>query len=550
MNPRIAEDVAARLKEGHYDDPPEHVLSAAVQQMADQFATGDKPTDAQMRAAMGALRRHRQFSFMERVGTEWQRAGGKDPLVQRQFAQALVEIGRFDDAGKLVDEALAQADTTDDLALKRELGDYRALRGRIFKQKFVLHEDPNDLARSVEAYQQHYRVRQDYFNGVNVLALRMRLDVMGGDTDPQPLGQLAHNVLKEAEHGALTQPVEPFSRAAASEACLALDLIEPNAGWCDKAELWLCRFLQHSGTGRFEVESFYRQVREIWRGNPLDIGTCAGRLAAMFERHVLRTEHRWSPDARQIARLQRNPGELEKNFGFEKTFTVHHLRRMLDLSPNIGCVTDHDKVRHGTGFLMPGAILNYPEYPLVFVTNAHVISDTVEGALGGAEALVMFEIEHRVVGNTQYHGIEKILFTSDPGEIACVPDAPDLLDVTICALKSLPDGLPGLPAAANIPLVTGKTKAFVVGHPKGGSLQFSLQDSVLLDVCSEQRLMHYRTPTDPGSSGSPVFNENWEVIALHHAGAHDCPRLRGGGSYEANEGITLQAIRRARGVAV
>ncbi len=101
-----------------------------------------------------------------------------------------------------------------------------------------------------------------------------------------------------------------------------------------------------------------------------------------------------------------------------------------------------------------------------------------------------------------------------------------------------------------MPLPSAKTKAFVVGHPASGALQFALHDSVLLDVSDDERLMHYRTPTDPGSSGSPVFNWKWEVIALHHAGSPATPRLHGQGEYEANEGITLRAIRRKLGVAV
>jgi hypothetical protein len=59
-----------------------------------------------------------------------------------------------------------------------------------------------------------------------------------------------------------------------------------------------------------------------------------------------------------------------------------------------------------------------------------------------------------------------------------------------------------------------------------------------------ERLLHYRTPTDPGSSGSPVFNPDWDVIALHHAGTSTTPRLHGDGEYEANEGISMVAIRK------
>src|SRR5262249_23055923 len=32
------------------------------------------------------------------------------------------------------------------------------------------------------------------------------------------------------------------------------------------------------------------------------------------------------------------------------------------------------------------------------------------------------------------------------------------------------------------------------------------------------KFAHYETDTEQGSSGSPVFNDQWEVIALHHSG--------------------------------
>ena len=58
--------------------------------------------------------------------------------------------------------------------------------------------------------------------------------------------------------------------------------------------------------------------------------------------------------------------------------------------------------------------------------------------------------------------------------------------------------------------------------------------------------MHYRAPTEHGSSGSPVFNRDWDVVAVHHAGRMDMRRLGDeGGTYPANEGIWIEAIRRA-----
>jgi len=77
--------------------------------------------------------------------------------------------------------------------------------------------------------------------------------------------------------------------------------------------------------------------------------------------------------------------------------------------------------------------------------------------------------------------------------------------------------------------------------PAPGSLSFSIQDNVLLD--HEAPRLHYRAPTEGGSSGSPVFNSQWKLIGLHHAGSKEMRRLHGqAGTYAANEGIWIQSI--------
>ena len=53
--------------------------------------------------------------------------------------------------------------------------------------------------------------------------------------------------------------------------------------------------------------------------------------------------------------------------------------------------------------------------------------------------------------------------------------------------------------------------------------------------------LQYSTDTMPGSSGSPVFNDLWQVIALHHAGG-DLQSNDQGDRRFVNEGILMSAI--------
>ncbi|MBK7539584.1 MAG: trypsin-like peptidase domain-containing protein, partial [Myxococcales bacterium] len=92
---------------------------------------------------------------------------------------------------------------------------------------------------------------------------------------------------------------------------------------------------------------------------------------------------------------------------------------------------------------------------------------------------------------------------------------------------------------------TKRQRVYVIGYPLGGQLSFSIHDSIWLDY--EDPQLHYRTPTESGSSGSPVFDErDWKVVALHRAGGHGVSRLNGRkGTYQANVGVSIRAIRDA-----
>jgi hypothetical protein len=106
-----------------------------------------------------------------------------------------------------------------------------------------------------------------------------------------------------------------------------------------------------------------------------------------------------------------------------------------------------------------------------------------------------------------------------------------------------------------LPDLEDEPRVYIIGHVGGRDLAFSFQDNLLIDnegppegkpaIPGVSRL-HFRAPTEGGSSGSPVFNANlWQVLALHHKGGREgMPKLNGAeGIYAANEGISIQSIR-------
>jgi endonuclease G len=59
--------------------------------------------------------------------------------------------------------------------------------------------------------------------------------------------------------------------------------------------------------------------------------------------------------------------------------------------------------------------------------------------------------------------------------------------------------------------------ATIIQYPEGAYQQVALCDNKILDITRPNALI-YQTDTAPGTSGSPVFNDQWQVIALHSAG--------------------------------
>src|SRR5262249_46899192 len=72
-------------------------------------------------------------------------------------------------------------------------------------------------------------------------------------------------------------------------------------------------------------------------------------------------------------------------------------------------------------------------------------------------------------------------------------------------------------------IITGEL-VNIVQHPRGEMKQVVVREGRLCDMPPRGEdpdvdpFTYYEADTEAGSSGSPVFNDQWEVIALHHSG--------------------------------
>ena len=182
----------------------------------------------------------------------------------------------------------------------------------------------------------------------------------------------------------------------------------------------------------------------------------------------------------------------------------------------------------GTGFMVSDDF---------FITNNHVIPD------------VAFAQKIRVQFNYQLsmQGIEQAT-ESYFYDTAGVFHTNASLDYTVLKLrKQAPVGITDtthsagerwgwIPLQPNVRYFAGQ-HFNVVQHPAGRRKEIALQDNEISALF--QNFVRYTADTEPGSSGSPVFDNLWRLVALHHAGgAQD----NSSGRWLNNQGVRVDRI--------
>ncbi len=179
---------------------------------------------------------------------------------------------------------------------------------------------------------------------------------------------------------------------------------------------------------------------------------------------------------------------------------------------------------YGTGFLVS---------PRLLLTNNHVLGT----AHSSKFAFVEFNYQEGIFGKRP----AAVTFQLDPQSFFVTDEQ---LDYTLVAVRERSTGSDQpLSCFGWNRLIEQQGKAIlgeflnVIQHPNGELKQLALRENQLIDLLPD--FVHYKTDTAPGSSGSPVFNDQWEVVALHHSGV---PEKDAAGNYLTRDGQLWRPI--------
>jgi hypothetical protein len=464
----------------------------------------------QIKKALNLIRRKRMFSELERVSTIFHMAGKLEPVIKRQWSQALLDQNRISQALATL-KSMSEKFSSDPV----EGPEIRGLIGRAYKQLYVNEGDAENLRAGISSYLPDWEGRSgDYrWQGINLVALLTRAKHDGVDSGISlDVHQIAHEILNDIEErGAFGI----WDYATAMEAEIALNNKKEAIEWAKK-------YVLHPDTDAFELASTIRQLKEVWSLEGNDLGET---LLPVLECALLQREG-GSVSPVKSGKIHDKSG-FEAVWGSEAYVYLQWIDTLYHCCNAVARVSDSASgAPNGTGFLVNGSHLNpsWGDAP-VFLTNAHVISmyPADEAPLHPEEAQAEFT---RCSGKPKV-GFGELLFSSPRTE----------LDVSILRVNAPNDSqtlepYPYLPNVSKDP--TEPQRIYVVGHPGGTELAVSLYDNNLEEIV--EQYVRYRSPTENGHSGSPVLTRQLKVFAIHHRAIYE---------RQLNEGIILNAIKAA-----
>ena len=223
-----------------------------------------------------------------------------------------------------------------------------------------------------------------------------------------------------------------------------------------------------------------------------------------------------------------NPVGHEINF-----LPVEFLEKGYQLQKAVAIITNSKG--NGTGFLIS---------PSILLTNNHVISNPID-AMKSTFSFNFQTYPNESSGSTDIYTANTSIFHTSPQNEK---------DFTIIKLNGNPGSKWGY---IQLPRDTFEEQlaflrqywgtpihANIIQHPDGRLKEVALQDNILTNVSKAKGYLRYTTDTESGASGAPVFDNQWNLIALHHANGDkvtvsESPTIDGTRGFYIQKEITL-----------
>jgi endonuclease I/V8-like Glu-specific endopeptidase len=278
-----------------------------------------------------------------------------------------------------------------------------------------------------------------------------------------------------------------------------------------------------------------RAARELLRSNPQD--AIARRLERIgvkrrtAEQAAEAVKSDPSPPAYEM--IGEEPGAgTEEPLGLERIINrsellgVQYLDGGLAASGTVARVVVRNAqgqtLGHGTGSMIS---------PRLLLTNHHVLKDAAVAGRSIVEFNYQDDLRGELLPAVRFRLQPNTFFETSPL---------NLLDFTVVAVAEVAEDGTALSSFGFNPLgalegeILAGESVTIIQHPNGEPKQIALRENLVLKFPKERDdFLHYQTDTTPGSSGSPVYNDQWELIALHHAGF---PRKDAAGNILAIDG--------------
>ncbi len=206
----------------------------------------------------------------------------------------------------------------------------------------------------------------------------------------------------------------------------------------------------------------------------------------------------------------------ERIIGENTLKPIHYLRSALVAAEAVVRI-DWRGRRHGTGFLIA---------PNLLMTNHHVIQDENQAK----DCQFYFFDDDDAVRKPviAYPAAEALLYADKP------------LDFSLVRLKDAPTLKQYLPLKRVV--MEKNQRVAIIQHPGGYPKRISMQNNMV--AMGNTKIVQYYTSTMGGSSGSPVFDDDFAVVAIHHAwvAADSSPAKKPEDLQYRNEGISMIAV--------